>query len=133
GGWQGPGANAFPILGLVYFGIKTALVYFLTVLIRGSLPRFRIDQMMDLNWKVLTPLSLAVVMVSAVLAKITSGGSTFVRWIFQLAASLVIAWIGLEALRFAGRHEREIELMPIEPHPRTETDQPGIKPTGAHP
>ena len=32
---------------------------YIFVLIRGTLPRFRYDQLMDLGWKVLIPLSLA--------------------------------------------------------------------------
>ena len=114
GGWQGPGADAYPILGFIYFGIKTALVYFLGILLRGSLPRFRIDQMMDINWKILTPLSLVTVMLSAVLGKAFQDSSTFVREIVQLAANLVVAWIALELLRQAGREMRDTTLMPIE-------------------
>jgi NADH-quinone oxidoreductase subunit H len=69
GGWQGPGAAAFPLLGLVYFLIKTAFVYFILTLMRFTLPRIRIDQMNDLNWKFLTPLALAAVIVTAVADK----------------------------------------------------------------
>jgi len=35
--------------------IKTSIMYFLGLLVRFSLPRFRIDQMMNINWKMLTP------------------------------------------------------------------------------
>jgi NADH-quinone oxidoreductase subunit H len=55
GGWSGPAADRIPILGLVYLMIKTSIVYFLGLLVRFSLPRFRIDQMMALNWKLLVP------------------------------------------------------------------------------
>ena len=77
GGWQGPGAAQYPILGFIYFSIKTALVYFLSLAMRFSLPRFRIDQMMDLNWKLLTPLSLAVVAVTALAEKLLAGSPVF--------------------------------------------------------
>ena len=68
GGWRGPFAEQVPLLGFVYLAIKTFIVYFVVILFRGSLPRFRIDQMMDLNWKILTPLSLVAVVVTALIA-----------------------------------------------------------------
>lgn len=68
GGWRGPGAEQVPILGFVYLAVKTFIVYFIPILLRGSLPRFRIDQMMNLNWKVLTPLALLSVLLTALVA-----------------------------------------------------------------
>lgn len=73
GGWRGPGAEQYPLLGFVYLAIKTFLVYFVLILFRGSLPRFRIDQMMDLNWKLLTPLALVSFIVTALLARPLAG------------------------------------------------------------
>jgi len=73
GGWRGPGAETYPLLGFLYLVIKTFAVYFVVILFRGSLPRFRIDQMMDLTWKVLTPLALVSLMVTALLAKPLAG------------------------------------------------------------
>ncbi|MCK5647073.1 MAG: NADH-quinone oxidoreductase subunit NuoH, partial [Anaerolineales bacterium] len=48
GGWQGPGAEQFPILGFFYFLIKSSAIYFLIILIRGTFPRIRIDQLNSL-------------------------------------------------------------------------------------
>jgi NADH-quinone oxidoreductase subunit H len=70
GGWQGPGADTRPLLGLVYFTVKTMIVYFGVTLLRFSMPRVRIDQLLDLNWKLLTPLALAAVCVTAVAEKL---------------------------------------------------------------
>ena len=72
GGWLGPGGDRFPMLGLVYFGLKSALVYFVVIWIRGTLPRLRIDQVNAVNWKFLVPLSLAVVAVTAVADKLAA-------------------------------------------------------------
>jgi NADH-quinone oxidoreductase subunit H len=90
GGWQGPGAEQFPILGFFYFGIKTVVVHFITILIRGTLPRFRIDQMMNLNWKILTPIALVMVMIVAVLEKILTGAAEGTRAIAHFAANLLV-------------------------------------------
>jgi NADH-quinone oxidoreductase subunit H len=70
GGWQGPGVETRPLLGFVYFTIKTLIVYFGVTLLRFSMPRVRIDQLLDLNWKFLTPLALAAVCVTAVAEKL---------------------------------------------------------------
>jgi len=70
GGWQGPGAEARPMLGLGYFVVKTMIVYFILTLLRFSMPRVRIDQLLDLNWKFLTPLALAAVCVTAIADKL---------------------------------------------------------------
>jgi NADH-quinone oxidoreductase subunit H len=113
GGWQGPGAEQYPILGFIYFFIKTFIVHFIGLWMRGSLPRFRIDQMMNINWKILTPMALAVVMAGAVIAKVVENSATFTKWLAQFGANAVIAWVALEMLRYAGRKERAIELMPI--------------------
>jgi len=70
GGWRGPFAAQVPILGVVWFFIKTFIVYFLVALIRISMPRLRIDQMLNFNWKFLTPLALILVIFTAIVDKI---------------------------------------------------------------
>jgi NADH-quinone oxidoreductase subunit H len=69
GGWRGPWAEQVPILGVVWFFIKAFLVYFVVVLIRISMPRLRIDQMLNFNWKFLTPLALVLLIVTAIVEK----------------------------------------------------------------
>ncbi len=64
GGWQGPLVDQFPILGLVYFMGKSFVVYFVTMWMRSTLPRIRIDHMQSLNWKVLVPVALVLLMLT---------------------------------------------------------------------
>ena len=45
-------------------------MYFVVVLIRISMPRLRIDQMLNFNWKFLTPLALILLIVTAVVDKV---------------------------------------------------------------
>ena len=73
GGYRGPFVEQFPLIGIVYLLIKTFIVYFFSILFRGGLPRFRMDQMLNLNWKVLTPLSLAMVFITALVDKTVVG------------------------------------------------------------
>ena len=70
GGWRGPWAEQLPILGVAWFFIKTFIIYFVVVLIRISMPRLRIDQMLNFNWKFLTPLALILLIVTAVVDKV---------------------------------------------------------------
>jgi len=49
----------------IIFILKVYLVIFVLMWIRGTMPRVRIDQMMALGWKVLLPLSLGWVMITA--------------------------------------------------------------------
>lgn len=69
GGWRGPGAESSPLLGFIYLTIKASLVNFIIIIERASLPRFRIDQMMDFTWKVLTPVMLILLVLTALLEK----------------------------------------------------------------
>jgi NADH-quinone oxidoreductase subunit H len=109
GGWKGPWADQYPLLGFLYFAIKTSLVYFVVIWIRGSFPRIRIDQMNSLNWKLFTPLMLAGVIVSAVAEKLYPeiGISRF--WTHAIANGILI--IGsLWAIRtYAGAVRRSQE------------------------
>jgi len=70
GGWRGPGAETFPFLGVVYLFIKAFILYFMIMWFKYSLPRLRIDQMLNFNWKFLTPLALALLIFTAILSKI---------------------------------------------------------------
>jgi NADH-quinone oxidoreductase subunit H len=68
GGWHGP---FFP--GILWLLIKIAVVAFLVIWIRGTLPRFRSDQLMDMGWKFLTPLALVnIVVTGAALLMLTA-------------------------------------------------------------
>jgi NADH-quinone oxidoreductase subunit H len=67
GGWNGPGVEQFPLLGVVYFLLKITFFLFLYIWLRGTLPRFRFDQLMNFGWKFLLPLAIAnVILTSAV-------------------------------------------------------------------
>ena len=60
GGWHGPFLPPF-----IWFSLKTLLFAFLFIWMRGTLPRLRYDQLMYFGWKVLTPLALLNILVTA--------------------------------------------------------------------
>src|SRR6266542_1206084 len=64
-GWNGPGVAQFPLLGVGYFVIKILFFLFLYIWLRGTLPRFRFDQLMDFGWKVLVPIAILNILVTA--------------------------------------------------------------------
>jgi NADH-quinone oxidoreductase subunit H len=69
GGWNGPGVAQFPLLGVVYFFAKLLFFLFLYIWLRGTLPRFRFDQLMDFGWKFLMPAAIFnIVLTATVLA-----------------------------------------------------------------
>jgi NADH-quinone oxidoreductase subunit H len=66
GGWQPPAE--FLDLGnfnWIWFALKTALLVFTFQWIRWSLPRLRMDQLMDFGWKILVPVCLVWLFVTA--------------------------------------------------------------------
>jgi NADH-quinone oxidoreductase subunit H len=68
GGWLMPMPHGLVVgLQIAAFGAKVVLLCWFQLMIRWTLPRFRADQLMNLGWKLLLPLSLANVMVTALL------------------------------------------------------------------
>ncbi|HEX8180489.1 MAG TPA: NADH-quinone oxidoreductase subunit NuoH [Pyrinomonadaceae bacterium] len=67
GGWNGPGVATFPALGIIYFLLKVVFFLFLYIWLRGTLPRFRFDQLMNFGWKFLLPVALFNLVLTATL------------------------------------------------------------------
>ena len=54
--------NAVTLSGAFWSLLKVYLIIYFAILVRGTLPRFRIDQLMDFGWKRLIPLSLILLL-----------------------------------------------------------------------
>lgn len=63
GGYLGP-FNFAP--GIWWFALKVAILVFIFMWVRGTFPRFRYDQLMNLGWKVMFPLALVNILIAAV-------------------------------------------------------------------
>ena len=75
GGWHSgiPGVPSEGLLGFVFWGAKVAFLLFVFIWLRGTLPRFRYDQLMHFGWKVLIP-------VAAVWIFVTAAGVALAGW-----------------------------------------------------
>jgi NADH-quinone oxidoreductase subunit H len=101
GGWRGPFADQWPVLGPLYFSIKTILIVFLLMWIRGTWPRFRIDQMLALAWKVLVPLGLFNLLWVAAVVKLPV--AVGLQWLLVLAGNVVAIMVTLTLMGQAAK------------------------------
>jgi NADH-quinone oxidoreductase subunit H len=90
GGWRGPGVDAFPLLGVFWLFVKAFFLYWVIMWVKYSLPRIRIDHMLSFNWKFLTPLALAAMMVTAIMDKLLAQSGTVIYAGGMQAANIVI-------------------------------------------
>jgi len=84
---------------------------------RGSLPRFRVDHMMDFNWKLLTPISLVLVILTALALKLMAGLSLWVQipvllvlngLVFVLAQQMITGFFRRRRPREVGDRSRPV-------------------------
>jgi NADH-quinone oxidoreductase subunit H len=67
GGWLPPSARlgSFGAPSVLWFVIKLYAIIFLFMWVRWTYPRFRIDQMLNFSWKVLIPISVLNLVITA--------------------------------------------------------------------
>ncbi|MCA9935498.1 MAG: NADH-quinone oxidoreductase subunit NuoH [Anaerolineales bacterium] len=95
------------LLGLIVFFVKMFLVYFVFIWLRGTLPRVRVDQMLNFNWKFLVPLTLVLVFVVAIVDKlIPADWSMLAHFGTHLILNIVIGFGTIEFLRRNARRQR---------------------------
>ena len=68
GGWHGP-----LLPPIAWFVIKTFALVFFFIWVRGTFPRLRFDQLMQLGWKVLLPLSLLNILITGAVILFIAG------------------------------------------------------------
>lgn len=117
GGWLGPFAEQAPLLGVIYLLGKASVWYLVSLWVRNSVPRLRIDQMMAFNWKFLVPMSILNVLVVAFLLQVIKAvglspadPGNFIQNIPQtlvlLAGNAFVAYVMLGIARSRGRQAR---------------------------
>jgi NADH-quinone oxidoreductase subunit H len=83
------------LMSLFWFTVKTSGFVFFFILLRGALPRTRYHRLMDLGWKVLIPIALVWVMITAAWVLINEGGGipANVRLWLAVAAGVLLVWV----------------------------------------
>jgi NADH-quinone oxidoreductase subunit H len=119
GGWWGPFVDQVPVLGFLYLGAKTAVIYIFGLVLRATVPRIRIDQLMIFNWKFLVPISIGTVLMVAFLLQVIKALGLdptpeqahdviahLPKTIILLLGNLVIVALVLDRIRAFGRSQR---------------------------
>jgi len=108
GGWRGPLVEAVPLLGLVYFWGKVVLSLFFMIWLRSTHPRLRYDRLMALGWKVLLPLALANVVVTAAALLDQTLLLIVVGVLLAILLVMIIAWYRRVARRERARKDARV-------------------------
>jgi NADH-quinone oxidoreductase subunit H len=61
------------VIGLFWFLFKVSSIIYLLIWFRGTFPRFRYDQLMNIGWKIAIPVGMAAVLINAVLGMTRHG------------------------------------------------------------
>src|SRR6185437_6896556 len=77
GGWSGPIPGFLPpilqaLMPVLWFALRVGFFLFLYIWIRGTMPRFRYDQLMAFSWKFLLPLAIANIVVTSFIVALQS-------------------------------------------------------------
>ncbi|MEY2819429.1 MAG: NADH-quinone oxidoreductase chain [Chloroflexota bacterium] len=96
-----------PFLAILVLIIKAMLGYWVIMWVKYTMMRIRIDQMLSFNWKFLTPLSFALLLVTALMNALLASAPTWLYVLGMFLANVVTGWIALEIARSATRQERE--------------------------
>src|SRR3954453_3476744 len=110
GGWHSPIAALNFIPSYLWFFLKLSALLFVYIWVRGTLPRTRVDQIMNFAWKFMLPMAFTCIVAAAVWHYLGRG---FAGWLSSLAV-IAIVYVALSRLletkkRFATRTYRFAE------------------------
>jgi NADH-quinone oxidoreductase subunit H len=113
------------IMPIFWFVLKMVVFIFFFILLRGALPRYRYNRLMDLGWKVLIPVALVWTLVTAAFVLLNEQGqvSTQVRLIMGGAAALIVLGLLAFGPREAGVGETASGPHPPSPDPDPEAER----------
>ena len=101
-----------PFIEAAVFIGKAMFGYWAIMWVKYTLPRIRIDHMLAFNWKFLVPLSLVVLVTTAILHKVLIVLPTWQYVLGMFASNLVIASGTIEILRAEGRKRDRFSVQP---------------------
>ena len=99
GGWHAPIKSLQIIPSYVWFFTKLSMLLFVYIWVRGTLPRTRIDQIMNFAWKFMLPMAFTCVVAAAVWHY---GGRGLAGWLWSLGV-LAVVYTALSILLDTGK------------------------------
>lgn len=123
GGWWTFGLETFVPGWLLFIG-KIYAVYFVLIWFRGTLPRFRTDQLMALAWKYLLPLSLVNVLAVALEVLIWSEYDLSAGLVLPIYAVVNVAMAGVLIVGWGRVMGRQFDQLPRRPRLVHDIDVP---------
>lgn len=96
-----------PFLAIAVILFKAFIGYWIIMWVKYTLLRIRIDHMLSFNWKFLTPLAFALIIVTGLMHALLAGTPTWLYVSGMFLADVVVAWVALEIARSYSRRERE--------------------------
>lgn len=114
GGWNWPlpWGDKYALVGIFNVLAKGMFFYWVIMWVKYTVPRIRIDHMLAFNWKFLTPVALALLMVTAVVHAIFKEMAPWVYGLAMFLSNVLTGWVLLEILRGSAREQRAAEEAP---------------------
>jgi NADH-quinone oxidoreductase subunit H len=100
GGWHAPLPFLEIVPSYVWFFAKLAVLLFVFIWIRGTLPRMRVDHVMNFAWKFMMPMAFTCIVAAAAWHY---QRQSFMRWIWSLGILLVV-YLALSRFLRAGKN-----------------------------
>lgn len=109
GGWQFPHITKnvvlMNVLQLITFNIKVLFLVFVSMWVRGTLPRVRIDQLMTLCWKYFVPIAFVDMIGTAIWVAVWPQGNSWAGYI-MFAAGIVVAIVFIQRVVYYAKRSR---------------------------
>lgn len=116
GGWQFPHVSdnlvVMNLLELLIFNLKVLAVVFVSMWIRGTLPRVRIDQLMTVCWKYFVPLAFVNMIATAVWVAIWPNGNAVMGYLMFAVGLVVLAVFLRRVAHYVRRSRMELYFHP---------------------
>jgi len=116
GGWQCPHVSdnvvVMNLLELLIFNAKVLTVVFVSMWIRGTLPRVRIDQLMTVCWKYFVPLAFVNMIATALWVAIWPHGNPVTGYLMFAIGLIVLAMFVRRVAHYVRRSRMELYFHP---------------------
>ncbi len=114
GGWNWPlpWGDQYALVGIFNVLTKGMFFYWVIMWVKYTVPRLRIDHMLAFNWKFLTPVAFALLIVTAIAHAIFKDMAPWVYGLAMFLSNVLVGWVLLEILRSSARKQRAVEESP---------------------